>query len=78
MNGYADLGDWNYPHHDFVMPELENKRVSVPQEEKAAEERQAEELTKQAEQKASIAEAISTSERQKQLVKWQVSDLIRS
>ena len=59
-------GDWNYQHHDFVMPELENKRVSVPQEEKAAEERQAEELTKQAEQKASIAEAISKSERQKQ------------
>lgn len=33
------------------MPELENKRVSVTQEEKDAEERQAEELTKQAEQK---------------------------
>lgn len=59
-------GDWNYQHHDFVMPELENKRVSVTQEEKDAEERQAEELTKQAEQKASIAEAISKSERQKQ------------
>ena len=51
-------GDWNYQHHDFIMPELENKRVSVTQEEKAAEERQAEELTKQAEQKASKAEAI--------------------
>ena len=37
-------GDWNYQHHDFIMPELENKRVSVTQEEKAAEERQAEEL----------------------------------
>ena len=59
-------GDWNYQHHDFIMPELENKRVSVTQEEKAAEERQAEELTKQAEQKASTAEAISKSERQKQ------------
>lgn len=59
-------GDWNYQHHDFIMPELENKRVSVTKEEKAAEERQAEELTKQAEQKASTAEAISKSERQKQ------------
>ena len=59
-------GDWNYQHHDFIMPELENKRVSVTQEEKAAEERQAEELTKQAEQKASTAEAITKSERQKQ------------
>ena len=55
----------NYQHHDFIMPELENKRVSVTQKEKAAEERQAEELTKQAEQKASTAEAISKSERQK-------------
>ena len=25
-------GDWNYQHHDFIMPELENKRVSVTQE----------------------------------------------
>lgn len=58
-------GDWNYQHHDFVMPKLEHKKVSVTQEEKAAEEKQVEELTKQAEQKASMADAISKSERQK-------------
>lgn len=58
-------GDWNYQHHDFIMPK-ENKKVSVTQEEKEAEEKQAEELTKQAEQKASTAETISKSERQKQ------------
>ena len=59
-------GDWNYQHHNFVMPKLENKKVSVAQADKIAEEKQAEELTKQAEQKASKAEVIAKSERQKQ------------
>ena len=59
-------GDWNYQHHDFVMPKLENKKLTVTQEEKAAEEKQAEELTKQAEKKASEADVISKLERQKQ------------
>ena len=59
-------GDWNYQHHNFVMPELEGNNVLVTQEEKEAEEKQAEKLTKQAEQKASMAEAVSKSERQKQ------------
>ena len=57
-------GDWNYQHHDFVMPK-ENKNLLVTREEKAAEEKQAEVLTKQAEQKASRAEVISKEERQK-------------
>ena len=59
-------GDWNYQHHNFVMPKLENKKVPVAQADKIAEEKQAEELTKQAEQKASMAEVVSKSERQKQ------------
>ena len=59
-------GDWNYQHHNFVMPKLENKKVPVAQEDKIAEEKQAEELTKQAEEKANKTEVIPKSERQKQ------------
>lgn len=68
-------GDWNYQHHDFIMPELENKRVSVTQEEKAAEERQAEELTKQAEQKQVQQKLFLNQSVRSRLVKWQVSAL---
>lgn len=59
-------GDWDYKHHDFVMPKLVKKKLSIAKDEKLAEENEAEELTKQAEQKAIAAKVISKAERRQQ------------
>ena len=67
-------GDWNYQHHNFVMPELEGNNVLVTQEEKEAEEKQAEKLTKQAEQKQVWLKLFLNQNVRSKLVKWQVKD----
>ncbi len=59
-------GDWSYKHHDFIMPTLVPKKKPVTREEKTAEEKQANELSKQAEEKAAAAKKVSKTERQKQ------------
>lgn len=59
-------GDWSYKHHDFIMPTLVPKKKLVTREEKTAEEKQANELSKQAEEKAAAAKKVSKTERQKQ------------
>lgn len=62
-------GDWNYQHHEFVMPSLASRKAVVTRAEKTAEEKQAEKLSKQAEEKAAAARKISKAERQQQASK---------
>lgn len=62
-------GDWSYKHHDFVMPTQTTKKVTVTKAEKTAEDKQADELSKQAREKAAAAKKVSKAERQQQAVK---------
>ncbi|MEI3305890.1 MAG: DEAD/DEAH box helicase family protein [Dysosmobacter sp.] len=54
-------GDWNYQHHEFVMPAPQQQKAV----DKAAEEQTETRLTQEAEEKAAQAEAISKDSRRK-------------
>lgn len=56
-------GDWNYKHHNFVMPKKPSSIVVSDKEKEQAEE---EKLIQTAEQKAAAAPAISVEDRKKQ------------
>ena len=53
-------GDWNYQHHEFVMPAPQQAKAM----DKAAEEQTETRLAQEAEEKAAQAEAISKSDGQ--------------